>query len=162
HDLHRAPGVDEQALQPVRIAEDQVGPLVGRKPAAEADGQGVMIEQRPRAYEVQGLFPLVRPTPPRLFPDAPHQMGLELVVHRPACAGEKVSCPAGTGVWVVNTLVARTRRPASANEAPLATSSRTRSTSIKAACPSFACHTAGSYPKVRNTRTPPTPKIHSW
>src|SRR5437867_6336714 len=54
HDLHWAPGVDEQPLQPVEIAEDQVGPLVRREAAAEADREGFLIEQGPRAYEVQG------------------------------------------------------------------------------------------------------------
>src|SRR5207237_2491713 len=53
------------------------------EPAAEADGEGFRIEQGPRAHEVQGLLPLIRPAPPRLLPDAPHQVGLELVVHRP-------------------------------------------------------------------------------
>src|SRR5205814_6891571 len=72
------------------------------------------------------------------------------------CSIENVSCPAGTGVWVVNVLAARTLRTASANGVPRVTSSRTRSTSMNAACPSFACQAAGSYPRARNTRTPPT------
>src|SRR2546426_7504803 len=37
-------------------------------------------------------------------------------MHCSTCSSENVSCPAGTGVWVVKTLVARTRRTASANE----------------------------------------------
>ena len=40
-------------------------------------------------------------------------------------------------------------------------SSRSRSTIMNAACPSLACHTAGSMPMARSTRTPPTPRIHS-
>src|SRR5216684_301458 len=82
--------------------------------------------------------------------------------HCSTCSIEKVSCPAGTGVWVVKVLVARTLRTASANGVPRVTSSRTRSTSMNAACPSFACQAAGSYPRVRSTRTPPTPRTHSW
>src|SRR5881397_4082113 len=65
------------------------------------------------------------------------------------CSIENVSCPAGTGVWVVNVLAARTLRTASANGVPRVTNSRTRSTSMNAACPSFACQAAGSYPRVR-------------
>src|SRR5437762_741936 len=77
------------------------------------------------------------------------------------CSIENVSCPAGTGVWVVNVLAARTLPTASANGVPRVTSSRTRSTSMNAACPSFACQAAGSYPRARNPRTPPTPRTHS-
>src|SRR2546422_3329657 len=74
HDLHRAPGVHQQPLQPIGIAENQVGPLVGGKPATEADREGFGIEQRPRAHEVQGFLPLISPAAPRLLPDAPHQL----------------------------------------------------------------------------------------
>ena len=64
-------------------------------------------------------------------------------VHSSSNPTWKASCPAGTGVWVVNTLVARTWRSASANDAPPATNSRSRSTIMNAACPSLACQTAG-------------------
>src|SRR5690606_12509845 len=57
---------------------------------------------------------------------------------------EKVSCPAGTGVCVVKTLVARTSAAAASYVRPAAISSRTRSTCMKAACPSLACHAAGA------------------
>ena len=33
---------------------------------------------------------------------------------------------------------------------------------MNAACPSLACQTAGALPRARSTRTPPTPRIHSW
>ena len=44
HDLHRAPGIHQQPLQPLGVPEDQVGPLVGREPPAKADREGVRIE----------------------------------------------------------------------------------------------------------------------
>ncbi len=70
--------------------------------------------------------------------------------------------PPGTGVWVVKTLWrAHLARPLPRTSCPAATSSRTRSTSMKAACPSLACQTPGSMPSARSTRTPPTPRIHS-
>ena len=83
HDLHRAPGVHQQPLQAVGVTEDQVRPLVGREATPEADREGVRIEQDPRPHKVQGFLPLIRPAPPRLLSDAAHEMGLELVVHRP-------------------------------------------------------------------------------
>src|SRR2546430_10355007 len=44
--------------------------LVGGKPATEADREGFGIEQGPRAHQVQGFLPLIRPAAPRLLPDA--------------------------------------------------------------------------------------------
>ena len=44
-DLHRALGVGEQLAQAVQVAEQQVGPLVGREAAGEADGQRVGVEE---------------------------------------------------------------------------------------------------------------------
>ncbi len=82
--------------------------------------------------------------------------------HASTWPSEKTSWPAGTGVCVVKTLDARTRRTASSKGTPSVASSRTRSSSMNAACPSLACHTAGRWPRARSMRTPPTPRIHSW
>src|SRR5216117_4534578 len=41
--------------------------------------------------------------------------------HCSTCSIENVSCPAGTGVWVVNVLAARTLRTASAHGVPRVT-----------------------------------------
>ena len=266
-DLHRPPRVHQQPPQPVDIAEDQVGPLVGGEPAGEADGERHRVEQGSRAHHLCGFLELAgkaapgvlahevgqRPLLPQvglpelgmiqredLIPEArllepvspvraqvlvqqrhdrarhpggqmhavgdvpdrhrlPRPVGPELApeiagdlavpagdaVHpggephgdrrscetdpagpgarpgRRACSRStpissqtgpvqasswsavKASCPAGTGVWVVKTLCARTCCTASSYDAPAATSSRTRSTSMNAACPSLACHTRG-------------------
>ena len=72
------------------------------------------------------------------------------------------SLPAGTGVWIVKTLSARTRSQAASRSSPPATSSRARSASMNAEWPSFRCQTAGSMPRARSTRTPPTPRTSSW
>src|SRR5579862_5741619 len=60
------------------------------------------------------------------------------------------SCPAGTGVCVVKRLVARICSAASSNVWPCWTSSRTRSRSMNAVCPSFA-RSVFSLPKHANT-----------
>ena len=45
-DLHRPPCGGEDADQPLRVVEDQLGALVAGEPPREPDGQGVRIEQR--------------------------------------------------------------------------------------------------------------------
>ena len=77
------------------------------------------------------------------------------------------SMPAGTGVWVVKTVPARTACSASSNVSPVLTSSRIRSTPRKPAWPSLVWNTSGSVPPVsrvyaRTARTPPTPASSSW
>ncbi len=53
--------------------------------------------------------------------------------------------PAGTGVWVVNTVPARTVDSASEKDSPLsAISARIRSRPRNPACPSFMWNTSGS------------------
>ena len=46
HDLDRPLLVPQQPGQPVHVAEQQAGPLVGREPAGEADRQDVRVERR--------------------------------------------------------------------------------------------------------------------
>jgi hypothetical protein len=76
--------------------------------------------------------------------------------HRPRSGpAANMSCPAGTGVWVVKTLSARTRAMASSGSTPRRTCSATRSVSMNAAWPSLACQAPGSTPRARSTRTPP-------
>jgi len=59
-DLHRAPGIHEQALQPVASLKDQVGPLVRRKAGvAETNRQGLLIEQRPGTTRCRASSPLI-------------------------------------------------------------------------------------------------------
>ena len=60
-----------------------------------------------------------------------------------SCSIENASWPAGTGVWVVNTLWARTWCTASSSDRPCFRYSRRRSTIMNAACPSLACQTPG-------------------
>ncbi len=67
------------------------------------------------------------------------------------------SFPAGTGVWVVNTLFFLTISAASSKVFPVSIISRIRSKARKAEWPSFMCQTVGLYPKIRNARTPPIP-----
>ena len=76
--------------------------------------------------------------------------------------------PAGTGVWVVKTVPARTACSASGNDSPCdSVSSRIRSTPWKPACPSLAWKTSGagvpvSWQYARRARTPPMPSSISW
>ena len=55
-DLHRPPRVDQQPAQPLEVAEDQIGALVGREPPGEPDGE----RRRDRAA--------CRPRPPGPLP----------------------------------------------------------------------------------------------
>src|SRR5438874_2586372 len=77
------------------------------------------------------------------------------------CALVNTSCPAVTGVCVVNTLLLRTWSFASARVTPSSSNSRSRSMYMNAACPSLACQISGLMPSARSTRTPPTPSTHS-
>ena len=75
--------------------------------------------------------------------------------------------PAGTGVWVVNTVPARTPASASSKLSPSAASSRIRSRPRKPAWPSLVWNTSGAGVPVsrqyaRTARTPPTPASISW
>ncbi len=80
--------------------------------------------------------------------------------------------PAGTGVWVVNSVPARETSSAASNVRaslpPVASvSSRIRSTPRKPACPSLVWNTSGAEAPVRRqktriARTPPTPSSISW
>ena len=72
------------------------------------------------------------------------------------------SIPADTGVWVVNTLPARTASTATANGMPAATCSRMRSRPRNPAWPSLVWKTSGSMPRARSARTPPMPSMISW
>ncbi|CAB5024951.1 unannotated protein [freshwater metagenome] len=57
----------------------------------------------------------------------------------------KRSMPAGTGVWVVNTVPARTARSALSKSSPSpSTSSRIRSIPRNPACPSLLWNTSGA------------------
>ena len=58
HDLERTLGIREQARQPLGVAEEQIGALVGREAPREADRQGVWIERRTQpsqAHEAEKL-----------------------------------------------------------------------------------------------------------
>ena len=70
--------------------------------------------------------------------------------------------PAGTGVWVVNTVLDRTTVSAVSKSRPASTSSRIRSTPRNPAWPSFMWNTSGAgSPSIavnaRIARTPPMP-----
>ena len=82
-ELDRTPRIDQQALQPVEVSEDQGRALVGREPPGEPDCQGPFIEQGAGADQVQRLLPLLRPAPPGVFADRPQQRHLHLHVRRP-------------------------------------------------------------------------------
>ena len=45
-DLERPVPIPQDAREPVHVAEQEGGPLVGREPAGEADGQDVRVERR--------------------------------------------------------------------------------------------------------------------
>ncbi len=44
HDLHRPPGLIENLLQAVDVAQHQGSALIGGKAACKADGQGVWVK----------------------------------------------------------------------------------------------------------------------
>src|SRR5690554_3618438 len=58
HDLDRPPGVGDQEPRPVEVAQDQVRPLVGGEPAAQADSKRAGLEQRARAHHLRRLLVL--------------------------------------------------------------------------------------------------------
>ena len=73
------------------------------------------------------------------------------------------SIPAGTGVWVVKTVPARTASTASGNRRPSSvTSWRIRSRPRKPAWPSLVWKIWVSSPAARSARTPPMPSRISW
>ena len=82
-DLHRTPRVDQQAPQALEVAEDQVGPLVGREPAGEADRERRRVEQRARADHLRRLLHLRGEAPARLLADEVGQDLLEADVGLP-------------------------------------------------------------------------------
>ncbi len=64
-------------------------------------------------------------------------------------------------MWVVNTVFTATASSADGKSSPCPTSTRMRSSSRKAAWPSFMCHTVGLTPSAASARTPPTPSTIS-
>ena len=77
------------------------------------------------------------------------------------------SMPAGTGVWVVNTVPARQTSMASSKLRPRSAYSRIRSRPRNPACPSLVWNTSGegwpvSAQKARTARMPPMPSSSSW
>ena len=76
-------------------------------------------------------------------------------------SGSKTSFPAGTGVWVVKIVDARTTASASSSESPSSMKTRSRSSARKAAWPSFMWKTVGLRPSKSSARTPPTPSSSS-
>ncbi len=78
------------------------------------------------------------------------------------------SMPAGTGVWVVNTVPARDTSRAASKVSPVSSvSSRIRSRPRKPAWPSLVWKTSGAVApvireKARIARTPPMPSSISW
>ena len=53
-ELHRTLGIGQQAKQPRRVVEQQVGPLVGGEAARKAQRQGVGIEEMPGGFDFLG------------------------------------------------------------------------------------------------------------
>ncbi len=81
---------------------------------------------------------------------------------RATSSRSKRSMPAGTGVWVVKTVPARTASRAESKSRPSSASSAMRSRPRKPACPSLVWKTSGcacpvSRQYVRTARTPPMP-----
>ena len=85
-DLHRAPRVHQQAPQPLEVAEDQVGALVGGEAAGEPDGERVGIEQRPGADHLRRFLEARGEAPARLLADPGGEHLLEAQVRRPELA----------------------------------------------------------------------------
>ena len=86
---------------------------------------------------------------------------------RATSSRSKRSIPAGTGVWVVKTVPARTASSAASKSRPSSDSSAIRSRPRNPACPSFVWNTSGcawpvSRQYVRTARTPPMPSSISW
>jgi len=82
-DLHRAPRVHQEAAKPVEIAEDQVGPLVGGKPARKADRQRLRVEQGAGSDDLRGLLVLTGEAMAGILPDEVHEGALQIQMHPP-------------------------------------------------------------------------------
>src|SRR5580692_2786919 len=77
-------------------------------------------------------------------------------------AGENLSKPAATGVWVVNKLPTRVAASATSNGWPLSSiKDRARSSTANAAWPSLRWQTSGFSPSCFNRRHPAIPSISS-
>src|SRR4051794_27583360 len=68
-DLYRPPRVYQEPAQAIDLTEDQVGPLIGGKPAGKADGQGHRIQQRTRADHLRRFLELSGKAPPGVLPN---------------------------------------------------------------------------------------------
>ena len=53
-ELHRALRIRQQAQQPLRVVQQQVRPLVGRKAARKAQRQGIGIKEMLRGFDLLG------------------------------------------------------------------------------------------------------------
>ncbi len=108
------------------------------------------------------LLVFSRPRPSKLSEDNPRDSRSGPICSSTSLASKR-SCPAGTGVCVVNTTSRETRGTAASN--PMPSSSirwRMASNTAKALCPSLRWRTPGEIPSALRARRPPTPNSNSW
>ena len=86
-DLHRPPGIDEEAAQAIEVAEDQVGTLVRGESPRKADRQRGRVEQRAGADHLRGFLELVGKPAARVLPDEVGEDVLEADVRVPELGG---------------------------------------------------------------------------
>ena len=73
----------EDAREPLRIVEDQLGPLVAGEAAREADRQRVRVEQRAGGDDARRADVLVGPALARALADEREQIAAQRLAHRP-------------------------------------------------------------------------------
>src|SRR6266576_1262526 len=82
-DLDRAARVGQQSPQPLGVAEQQVGSLVGCKAPGESEGQHVGREERPGCRKLRRFFPVIPPTVTRFLADVMQQQVPQTLVRSP-------------------------------------------------------------------------------
>src|SRR3954454_18011846 len=75
-DLDRPPRVYQQPAQAIDLTEDQVGPLIGGKPAGKANGESHRIQQRSRANHLRRFLQLAGKASPGVLPNEVSQRPL--------------------------------------------------------------------------------------
>src|SRR5688572_24860228 len=82
-DLDRAPFIVEDFLQPLYVAEDQQGALIGGKTARKAYSERVRVEQRSPGQDSHRARRIINPVSPHAFAHEIQHLALELLVRAP-------------------------------------------------------------------------------
>ena len=88
HELHGPLRVEQQPLEPLRVAQHQRQPLVGRQAAGEADRQRVRVEHAVDQRELAVADPARRPRRAQPPPHIGHQPRAGRVASPPSSSSE--------------------------------------------------------------------------